>query len=806
MLLKHPALTLVGGLGMAVGIAISAGFFAVLSGYIYPTLPLPEGERIVALENRDVALNDEERRSLHDFVAWREELRTVEQLAAFRTVSRTLVVNGGTPEDVHVAEMTAAGFDVARTPPLLGRRLLPEDEQPGAPAVVVIGHDVWQATFAGDPRVTGRTIRLGSVEHVVVGVMPQDFAFPENHRFWTPLRANPSAYARRAGPAIFIFGRLAPGTSRQQAQAELDVVGERAAAAYPETHARLRPMVMPYTHSLNDVQGISLWEVAQMQFMMTLLLVVVALNVAVLVYARTATRQGELAVRVALGASRGRIVGQLFAEALVLSLVAAAAGLWLAQLGVGFGNRILAMEHDAGPPFWLELGIGIRPVLFSVGLAILAAAIIGVLPALQVTGRRLQSDLRQLGATTGLRLGRTWTALIVGQVAVAVAALPAAVGMGWAQLEAAATTPTYAADEFVAAGIGLEDGAEVADGAGSALGRRLDELLLRLRAGPGVVAVTYQAPAPDAWRRVEVDGPPLPPGSESGVEVRPARVEPRFLEVFGARVVAGRGFVARDVGDVANPVIVNEAFVRQVLGGNTPLGRRIRAMPPRAATGEEATAARPWFEIVGVVQDLEENALNPDRIRPRVIFPAAAVDVEYAQLAVRLQPDARDGFAGRLREVAADVDPALRLGQVRSLSWEDRQERVAARLVGLAVALVLLSVFLLSAAGVYALMSFTVTQRRREIGIRSALGAQPRHVLHTVFARAGAQVAAGVVVGAVAALLLDTLSGGTLSGGRAAVIVPVLAVAMAVVALLAALGPARRGLRVEPTDALRSGA
>lgn len=332
MLVKHPALTIIGGFGLALGIAISLTFFSVMASLVYPTLPLSEGERIVALENRDAEVNDEERRALHDFFTWRGELESVEELAAFRTVPRNLVEGSGVPEAVHVAEMTSAGFRVARVPPLLGRYLLEEDERPGAPPVLVIGYDVWRSRFAGDPTILGRSVRLGATDHTVVGVMPEDFTFPVSHHYWAPLRARPDDFPRREGPAIHIFGRLAPGVTMEEAQAELDVIGRRAAAAYPETHAQLRPQVMPYTWSMNDIQGgVPLWNLAQLQLMVTLLLVVVALNVGVLVYARTATRHGEIAVRSALGASRRRIVGQLFMEALVLALASAAVGFVLAQ-------------------------------------------------------------------------------------------------------------------------------------------------------------------------------------------------------------------------------------------------------------------------------------------------------------------------------------------------------------------------------------------------------------------------------------------------------------------------------------------
>ncbi|MGH2602301.1 MAG: ABC transporter permease, partial [Dehalococcoidia bacterium] len=288
MLVKHPGLTLGGGLGLAVGIFISVGFYSAIMAYYFPTLPLDEGERVVALENWDTEWNGQERRILHDFFTWREELEWVEDLTAFRMMEFYLTAGDEPPELVQVAEMTAAGFRLARVPPLLGRYLLRDDEREGAPPVLVIGYHVWRTRFAGDPDILGREVRLGRVVHTVVGVMPEGFAFPQSHDYWVPLRERPSAYERRAGPVIFIAGRLAPGITMEMAQAELSAFGERTAAAFPETHERLRPMVMPYTHTFTGVRGVELWQFVLGNLMASLVLVVVALNVAVLVYARTA--------------------------------------------------------------------------------------------------------------------------------------------------------------------------------------------------------------------------------------------------------------------------------------------------------------------------------------------------------------------------------------------------------------------------------------------------------------------------------------------------------------------------------------
>ena len=822
MLVKYPALTLVGGLGMAVAIAVSVGFFAFAGAQIYPTLPLEEGDRIVALENRDVVIDNEERRALHDFVLWRDELKSVVDLGAFTTAPRNLIPAEGPPEVVRVVQMTASGFKVARVPPRLGRYLIEADERPDAPAVIVIGHDVWQRRFAGDPAVVGRELRLGAVVHTVVGVMPEGFGFPMSDRYWTPLRVDPAQFARRTGPSIFIFGRLAPGATMEAAQAELDVIGKRTAAQFPESNGKLKPMVMPYVHSLTDIQGISHWAVVQMQLMVSLLLVVVALNVAVLVYARTATRQGEIAVRTALGASRRRIVAQLFVEAFVLALGAAAVGLGIAAGGVHLANQI--METEMSRPFWADYSLKPATVLFTLAVALLAAMIVGVLPALQSTGRTLQTSLRQLGGGTGMRLGRTWTVLIVAQVAIAVAALPAAVSMGWSEIRSATTRPTYQPEEFLMANLRPESAAAAeergasAPGAPTAIAARVDstrfsvrltEVLRRLEADPRVAGVTFEASLPGRSGRIEVEG--LASKSASGFMVSSVGAAPDFLQVYGAPIVAGRGFGAADTDTASSAVIVNQAFVRQVLGGERALGRRLRYIgapevsgAPRATALDRAEPGR-WLEIVGVAADLEVNPMEPELVRPEMMYAVGPEHVRQAQIGVRMREGASPAdFAPRLREIVVAVDPSLLLGGVRALGAAQRQEQLALRLVGLVVSLVLVSVFLLSAAGVYALTSFTVTRRRREIGIRSALGANPRQVLRAVFARVAWQVALGMAVGLVGAGLLDVASGGEVLGGRGGVLLPVFAVLMAIVALLAAFGPARRGLRIEPSEALRA--
>ncbi|HEX2203803.1 MAG TPA: ABC transporter permease, partial [Longimicrobium sp.] len=239
MLRKYPGLALVGGLATAFAIGVGAAAFEVVTQVAHPTLPLPGGDRIVGLRNWDAEKSRVEDRALHDFAAWREGLRTVEELGAFRSVARNLAVDGAAPVPAGVAEISAAGFRVARVAPLLGRALVEADEAPGAPPVVVIGHDVWRARFGGDPGVVGKTLRLDGAPATVVGVMPEGFGFPVAHELWTPLRLRALDFPRGRGPEVQLFGRLAPGASLREAKAELATLGRRAAADSPQTQYRL---------------------------------------------------------------------------------------------------------------------------------------------------------------------------------------------------------------------------------------------------------------------------------------------------------------------------------------------------------------------------------------------------------------------------------------------------------------------------------------------------------------------------------------------------------------------------------------
>ena len=801
MLVKNPGLAVVGGLGLAAAIAIGTGFFGFSYTYMRPsTLPLPGGDRVVGIQTWDTGENRKELRVLDDYVLWREGLKSAEELGAFRGAEHNLLVPGRAAEVVRVAEMTASGFRVAQVAPLLGRHFADEDQRKGAAPVVVIGEEVWRTHFDRDPAVLGRGIRLGSTVHTVVGVMPESFGFPFNYGIWTPLRADAADYERRAGPDLLVFARLAPGVSVEQAQAELTAFGARAAAAFPQTDGRIRHRIVPFEALF--FHGVEGWELALARTAVSLLLVVISANVAILVYARTASRRGEITVRTALGASRRRIMAQLFVEGLVLSALSAAVGLAIAAAGLRHAYAMFG-RWGGGLPFWAAPGLSLGTVLYGVALMLVCAVIVGVFPALQATGRELQGGLRALGGGTGMQMGRTWTALIVAQVAIAVAALPVACFPAWDAIRAATAEPGFEAGEYLSANLVLDyeapPGMEAEAFAPVFAARFRDrraELVRRLEAEPSVSSVTLVSALPGAepTARVAADGESANDGR--GRQVRSIRVDASFFGAFEIPLLAGRRFVQADFGEAPTPVIVNRSFVKEVLGDRRALGRRVRYVQ----RGEAAREAR-WYEIVGVVDDFP-NLMGLEQTQVRMYHPMEPGHVTPVSVAVRVKGAKPAAFATRIREIAANLDPALQTRDLRTLDDLLRSEQGAFRLFALGITTVALSVLLLSAAGIYALLSFAVTQRRREIGIRSALGAHPRQILAAIFAQAMRQLGLGVVLGVVAAaLVLRTVR---LPEGAVAAAVLGVSVLMTIVGLLAAMGPARRGLRIAPSEALKA--
>jgi putative ABC transport system permease protein len=809
LLVRNWGLTLVGGLAMSVAIGIAAVVFTAFDVIMWSSLPLDEGDRIVAIQAWDREASERRDTPWQDIVRWRDNLQLVDDVGAFQTIRRNVIAADGSVELVSIARISAAGFRIARVPAVIGRVILDDDLAPGAAPVIVIGHDVWQRRFAGAHDVIGRELRVGDASHTVVGVMPDGFKFPFNFGYWVPLQPGAGDVLHNTGPEGVVFGRLAPDATLTSAHAEATALGILPPVEVrpnPEaTGARVVPYTFAFTGDFEQGEWSQLWSLSSLGMVLLLLLLLPpCANIAILNYARTVTRQQEFAARHALGGSRARIVWQLFVEALVLTAAAAGVALMIVRVvSVVVAERLQTIP--GGPPFWMTFDVSYRTLLFVAVLAVAGAAVAGLVPALQATGRLARLGAGAIAGRTSLRLGTTWTTLVIAQVAFSVAVLPLATELAWGTVRTSAIGPGFAAEKYATARVALEETAGESDEAraqrAELFGNRQRELWRQLQADPRVlgVAAALRPPGDEPWVFVDIEGRDAPTealnGRLPGFPARFNQVEASFFEMYQVPTLTGRGFAAAE----SDAVIVNRNFADTIAPGGNALGHRfryVRAMDGESLNGPEAGR---WYEVVGVVGNL------PVTTDARVAYhPAVPGQIHPANLQLRLARGP-DGLAEHLRDVAAGVDPALHIDEVRTLDAIYRDKRFGDNFGVITIVAVTGSVLLLSAAGLYALMAFTVAQRRREIGIRSALGAQPGKLIADVFRRAFVQIAAGSAVGILAAYLvgryvpIEQIGGLPIPG-----VLPGTAAFMLLVGVLAALGPARRGLRIDPTEALRS--
>ena len=821
LLRKSWGLTLVGGVAMALTIGLGAAIFTLWNTATTTTLPLADGDRIVAIQSSDAATQQIHRdSSLPDFNRWRELLRSVTDVSAMRLVERTLITPGGASGPISVAEMTASAFRLARVQPVLGRPFAEDDERGGA-NVVVIGFELWQAGFSSDPAVLGRRLQLDDVSYTVVGVMPREFAFPVSQRIWIPLRTRPGGFAPpdppapslagppapRSAPAeracgapspvmcnetnpladVFVFARLATGFTVESAHAEVVTLG-LAQDSVARANEKLRPRVVPYVTGLFSIDASRRWTGSVVLLIAALLLLPPCANIAILVYARAVTRREEFAARYALGATRGRIVMQIFVEALVLAGAAGIVGSLLArEFAVRISRLVLPAIGPENVPFWFDFSPSLTTVLCLGGLVVVAAAIAGGVPGMRVTGR-WRSGLHPLGERgTSVGLGWTWTALLATQVAVSIAVLPTATQMIWGILKPTVSGPGMAVDEYLTGWLVME-------GDTSRFGARQSELVDRLRDEAAISGVTLSAfpLMEESGADVEVDG-----GAERATgQTAFNRVDRAFFDVFGARFRAGRTFDATDFGrGQSQAIIVNRTFAIEIAGSENPLGHRVRY----ATLQETGVSAEPSYEIVGVVEDFPAN-----NHRATVYHPLLPAPVHQVSFTLRVGHDA--GLAAtRLREVTKAIDPALGIGRLRSLGEIYRQWRSVAYTLVFMLGSIMLIVLLFAMAGMYTLLAFIVAQRWREIGLRCALGAQPGRLVTGIFGRALVPLVIGASVGCLLAFLIDASIQVEEVGGQSIPgIVPAAAIIMILVGVIALAGPARRAVRIDPAEALRT--
>jgi putative ABC transport system permease protein len=805
LLIRNWGLTLVGGLAMTVAIGIAAIVFAAFDIVMWSPLPLDEGDRVVAIQVWDREAGRRRDTTWQDLERWRSSLHSIDDVGAFQSIRRNIIASDGSVELAAVAAISPSGFRIARVLPVVGRPIEDADAAPDAAAVVVIGFDVWQRRFAGAQDVIGHELRLGKDIHTIVGVMPDGFKFPLNFHYWVPLR-NGDGVLRDTGPEGIVFGRLTHDATPARAHAEVSALGilpsTDARASSESNRARVVPYTFAFTGDFEPVQMGLLWSMSSL--MLIFLLLPPCANIAILNYARTVTRQQEFAARHALGGSRARIVWQLFIESLVLTVAAAGVALMILRLvSVLIEGRL--QNIPGGPPFWMTFDLSYRTLLFVAVLALCGAAVSGLVPALQATGRLARLGAGALAGRTSVRLGPTWTTLVIVQVALSVGVLPLAAELAWGTVRTGIVGPGFAAEEFATARITLEGDRSVLGADDAVLfGNRQRELTRRLLVDRNIVGVAtaLQSPGDEPWVFVDIEGRDAPTdvlnGQLPGFQARFNQVDSAFFDLYQVPALAGRRFSEGDVA-AADAVIVNRNFADTIAPGGNALGHRFRYVRPSNGDWPHALDADRWYEVVGVVGNLP--VTTDARVAYHAVIPGEIVP---AHLQLRFRGDSA-GIAEQLRKVVASIDPTLHVDEVRTLAEIYREHRFADNLGAIAIGAITASLLLLSSAGLYALMAFTVAQRRREIGIRSALGASPRHLIAGVFRRAFWQIGAGAGAGMLGAYLaarylpIEQIGGLPIPG-----IIPGAVVFMLAVGVLASVGPARRGLRVDPIEALRS--
>jgi putative ABC transport system permease protein len=807
MLLKHPGLTAVSLFALAVGIPVGMAPMYV-ARMVRAPLPADHEDRVRVVRFLDPAHARYTQPTYDDYARWRERSTLFERMGAFRGSLYSLSTGDAAPVSADGAELTASVFTILGTPPLVGRALEQGDEAPGAPDVVVIGADLWTSRFAADRSIVGRSIEIAGIPRTIVGVMPASFAFPDRQQLWVPLREELSAQGD--GLALRVVGRLAEGVTSERAEAELRTIGRgrRVTSSDPE-EVRGEVEVVPWvigSTNLPDGGVESIPEFYIFRMVGYLLLLVACANVAMLVFARTVTRFREIAVRTALGASRSRIITQIFVETSVLAIVAA--GIGTTTIAWALGQLLNVMARRFPLPYWLDVRITRETVLAALGLAVVSAAVAGVVPALRVTGRKINESIRRADASrSGTRFGGVTGALIVMDVAIVVIVSALVLSMADRLRDVARTRELTGipAEEYLAAELRLpvhamrtDDGIADREQFARHLAMTQRAVLDRLEQEPAVRGSTFADALPrmDAHSlRIEVE-----PATGSPTWVRVVRVDVGFFRALEQPIRAGRDFEAADASVDPAPIIVNTVFVDQFLAGRSPIGQRLRIVAADGTPG-------PWREIVGVVGHLGLNMVNPQG-GPGLYMPVEAGVVHPVQFAIHVRSNP-ESFAPRLREIVAEVDPGATLGNPVVLDRVYQGDWYIMLAVAGGLIMLVALLIALAASGLYAMLAFSVSQRRREIGIRTALGARRGGMVALILRRSVSQLAIGALLGVpVAARLLHQLrsdSGRTMPASLSIVAALALGVcAVLVIGLLSGLAPVRRALRISPRDALNA--
>jgi len=800
LLIRDRWFTAVAAIALALGIGANAAVFTFVNAVLLRGLPFDDAGRIVSIGSLD-ARGRNLGVSRLDFIDIREAARSYSGLTMFMPAGINVADEGKPPEQFGGAYVSANLFQMIGQRPVIGRDFTDTDDRPGAAATVMLGNGMWKSRYGSDPSVIGRSIKVNSLVATVVGVMAPDMKFPFNTDLWIPMSVLPPelSNSKRGVRQFQGMGRLKPGVTLPQARAELQSIEARLAHDFPDTNKNIKPNLVFFNDAITGPQiTLIFWS---LMGAVGFVLLIACANVANLLLARSTQRTREIAIRVALGAGRWRIVRQLLVESILLSMISGALGLLLALGGIRIFDAVLT---DQGKPYWMTFTIDPIVIVFLAGVCIATAFVFGLAPALHVSKTDVNEVVKEGGGrsgTGGLRARRWTAALIVAEVVLTLVLLAGAGFMMRSFLTMYRMDMGFDSSHLLTMRVTLPLTKYPKREPRTALYEHLEERLRGVRAIQSGGLATNAPLQGGFLRQLAVEGRAQPDGIPIP-EVTVLGVSSRYFETMRLPVVRGRGLTDQDGTPASPSAIVNQRFVAMHFAGEDPIGRRIRLVdtaPPGPNQSLPVDAA-----IVGIVPNVRQRDFDKPDPDPIVYLPYRSDPQRFAVLIVRTAAEPAT-VTPLLREEMRIVEPDLPLFDIKTMDDRLAQMRWPMRVFGSMFAIFAGIALVLSAVGLYAVTAYSVSQRTSEIGIRMALGAQPEQVLWLVLRRSLLHLAIGVPVGVAGAFGVGRLLQSLLvqTSARDPLTIAVIALVMIVVSVAACVWPARKATRLDPVIALR---
>ncbi|HUF51560.1 MAG TPA: ABC transporter permease [Longimicrobiales bacterium] len=793
VLARNAASSALSVIALALGIGLTAMMFSIVWGALLRGLPFDDQEQLVAVSRTNIREGqDRVSVSLHDFEDWRAQQRSFTGLAGYFT--GTINISGiDRPERFDGGFVSANAFDLLGVSPILGRGFVADDDRPDADRVMLLSYDTWQERFAGDPAVIGQVVRANARPTTIIGVMPAGLRFPTNEQLWVPLALSASAYARNQGMWLNVFGRMRPDVSIEMAAAEMATIAQQLASAFPETNRDFGATVQPFIKAFLGREGVTL--LFTMLGAVFMVLLIACANVANLLISRAASRSREVGIRTAMGASTSRIVRQFLTEAVILAFAGALSGLIIAYVGVFFFNRAI---EPTDPPFWIDIRLDTGVLLFVLGITLLAAFLAGAIPAWQAARANVADVLKdESRGASSFRLGRISRALVVTEIALSAGLLVGAGLMIKSVTKIRTVEFPFAAEDVFTARVGLP---EVQYPDTAAQQRFFEQLMPRLRelsqiahvgliqslpgVGSGGTSFTIDGVAYDDDRAVP--------------NTRSILLAPGAFDALDVQVRQGRGITDQDRAATLPVAVVNEEFARRFFAAGDVIGRRIRL--------GGRTSEQPWRTIVGVVPNMYVAGLDSDDGNAQAVYvPLAQGGARFISVVARARSGDPMSLTQPVREAVLAIDGDLPIYFAQTLQNAIDDNHWFYMVFGTLFMIFGAVALFLAAVGLYGVMSTSVAQRTREMGVRMALGAQARDVIRLVMRQGLWQLGFGLALGLALALAVSNLLQMLLFevNPRDPMIFLSIGLVLTIAAVSACLIPAARATRVDPQHALR---